>query len=667
MPRELLRFPRSFEARLAIGLFGLVAVLASFNLHGSSIGMYHRIFDGSVEDPDLIVGEPRGIRSDEWLRWTPLVVSQAQQGYPETNTALRDGVDLTVIYDVPHGGWTAFFEPQHMAFHLVRDPEFAFAFKWFGLLATSFYAATLFSRRIGRLGRTPALLVGALWALSPFLHWWYQSQAFLAAAYGMLALVVAVEALKATSRRTSALLGVAVGYLGAAALMLQYPPYLLSAAIPALVLLAAQLPGLRATLGTRLLVERLLLAALPAAIIVGAVGLGFIIDKSELIAAIGASEHPGGRSFASGEANWRSFGHLLSGNLAPEFLSDDQASNYFMNQSEAAGFLPLLPTLLIAGLVREFTRWRRKKPLHLEILVLTGLSIVMALWLFVPGITTPFRILLFDQIPINRFVFMLGLTQFMLLVALLSDAPGRPRSIAGATRTFRGLADRHWSLVLTTVGTAAIIVLANRLVIDAAPGFVSGRFVVIASTVAVAVGIGLALTGSPRVGLSCLVALSLISSATVNPLYRGLDTVIDTPLVDRIEEIAAREPNAAWAVMGDLVFENLAVQAGARSISGSTPSTQIDWWTSNFNDDPENDRIADRSAHFAFQPALEPGTRLELVQRNFVRVYLDPCDGFSARVNLGFVVSPQPLSFPCLELIETVAYAQTTFSIYRRV
>ncbi len=661
-PRLILTFP----AKLALGLFVLVTALAALNLHGSSIGTYHEIFDGpEAADPNLILGEPRGIRSDEWLRWTPLVASQAKLGYPEVNPSLRDGVDLAVIYDVPHGGWTAFFEPQHAMFHVGPGPEFAFAFKWFGLLATSFFAATVFARRLGGLRPPAAMLAGALWALSPFFHWWYQSQAFLAASYGMLVVVMFLAALDSPSRRRSVLIGFAIGYIGAAALMLQYPPYLLSAALPSLVLLASHMGRLRTTLGQRVLVERFLLVGLPAGLIVGVTGLVFVVTKADLIAAIGASEHPGGRSFSSGEGTWRSFGHLMSGNLAPSFLSDGRAANYFMNQSEAAGFLPLLPTLVVVGIFRQFRHRRSGRSLQPDVIALVVFAAIMAVWLFVPGVSAPFRVLLFDQIPINRFVFMLGLTQFALLVVLLREPP--ESTIApDADPRLQPLA-RYLSGALIGVGTAAMILLGNRIVIGAAPGFVSGRVIVVSTILAVSAGLVWSLHGHPRTGLAALVGLSLASSATINPLYRGLDPVMNTVVVDRIETIAGNDPDAAWAVLGGLVFENLAVEAGARSISGSTPSTQVDWWTTFYARDAETERIVDRSAHFAFQLADRPGTWLELTQRNYVTVHLDPCDEFSDAVDLRYIVAPHPLVSSCLELIEIVEYEQLSFLFYERI
>jgi len=55
--------------------------LVAFGISGTSSGvLYGQFFRG--HDPQLLLGSPRPIRSDEWLVAGPLTVAQVQEGLP---------------------------------------------------------------------------------------------------------------------------------------------------------------------------------------------------------------------------------------------------------------------------------------------------------------------------------------------------------------------------------------------------------------------------------------------------------------------------------------------------------------------------------------------------------------------------------------------------------
>jgi hypothetical protein len=106
----------------------IVGVLTAFKLHGSSIGMYNIYFYGrGYRDPDLLYGQPRAIRSDEWLVLTPWTVSQAQIHYASNNNLYLAGQNLNFT-DAPIANWTIAFRPQNWGF-LLFPIEYAFSFK----------------------------------------------------------------------------------------------------------------------------------------------------------------------------------------------------------------------------------------------------------------------------------------------------------------------------------------------------------------------------------------------------------------------------------------------------------------------------------------------------------------------------------------------------------
>jgi hypothetical protein len=149
-------------------LLVIVLILALFRVSGSSVGYYNQLF-GTGHDANLLYGQPRAVRSDEWLVTTPMTVAQWRSGFSSTNEKIGDGVDMAAIFDVPYRDWSALFRPQNLSF-FVLPLENAFAFKWWllgGALAAAVYFLTL-TLLPGR--KVLAALLGLGLLLSPFVH-----------------------------------------------------------------------------------------------------------------------------------------------------------------------------------------------------------------------------------------------------------------------------------------------------------------------------------------------------------------------------------------------------------------------------------------------------------------------------------------------------------------
>ena len=79
------RFLRSvwfFPAALLIPLI----LLTGLGISGSSVGIYHEVFySDAVDDPQLLFGEPRSVRSDEWLVNTQATIAQRNNDFQAFN------------------------------------------------------------------------------------------------------------------------------------------------------------------------------------------------------------------------------------------------------------------------------------------------------------------------------------------------------------------------------------------------------------------------------------------------------------------------------------------------------------------------------------------------------------------------------------------------------
>lgn len=631
--------------------------------------MYDQVFPQAEPHDTVLFGTPRVVRSDEWLRWTSYVISQAENGYPEVNPDIRNGVDIAVLTDLPHGGWLAWFEPRNFAFHVFRNVEFAFAFKWWFLFSVTFVATSHFAQRVVGVARTKALLLASFVVLTPLLHWWWQSQAFLAIAYVLIGLSIVDAIEKSESGRHRLFFGLLLGYFGLCLAFLQYPPFLIAVLLPGLAFYAGSVGNAtRFTVAElRSYLRRTLPSFLLALSIVG-VGMVLYLDaKQDVIETVTSSEFPGDRSFESGEGTSAYVYHLLSSNLAPFFQSDATSARYWLNQSEASNFILILPFISLAPMA--YASYVRRRT-HIDFVVVGNLAVFVLglLWMLVPGVTSVLAVTQLHRVPIARLNMLFGFTQVLLLAHLLR--PDDELTLDEHRRL------KHSAVVIGLIAFA-VTVFANTQNNALTQGILKNQIAALVFAVLLAGGTMLVIMRKQALGMAALVTLSLGSVFYINPLQQGLDPILDSPIVEAIRNTSdpddrlwavsgyAGAPNFAdsWSAGGFVEAENFALQAGKRSLSGSVPYTQPEFW-SQLSNQAEAETISDRGGLFALNLTSGP-TYLELVQENFVWIILNPCGEFAREVDLGFVVTIHPVDFPCLVQIEKVQYRDYGFSIYK--
>src|SRR5664280_950188 len=76
----------------------LVCFFTALGWSGTSSGALRRAVTGSAADDHVVAGQPREVRSDEWLVATPLTLSQAERGLPRVNPTLGAGNDVSLPF-----------------------------------------------------------------------------------------------------------------------------------------------------------------------------------------------------------------------------------------------------------------------------------------------------------------------------------------------------------------------------------------------------------------------------------------------------------------------------------------------------------------------------------------------------------------------------------------
>lgn len=325
---------RGVVSRVRVIVWATVALLfiacVALKLNGSSIGQWQTVLREDAPIRGLLLSSPKKIRSDEWVVWTPSMLSQARHTppFPIENASLGYG-RTPLLMSVPVAYYTTFFRPQLWGFFLF-DFERGFSFYWcakvFGLLLASAWLLRQFSIR-----HRGIVAFGTIWIFfSSFTQWWFSSPAMLPEMVSSWAICLGcVIALgREISRARLALAAAGLVFFGINFVLCLYPPFQIPLLFLGLVLLAGLwLEGQPFRLRPGLL----FLAASGAAIFL--LLLPFWFDTWSTLQVLAQTEYPAGRHNNPGGGY--SIGQLFAGPVG-FFASEEKVPLGFPNSARRA-------------------------------------------------------------------------------------------------------------------------------------------------------------------------------------------------------------------------------------------------------------------------------------------------------------------------------------------
>lgn len=625
-------------------LLGIVLVATAIN--GTSTGA----FFGSVysgEDPDLILGHPRVIRTDEWSVQSVWAISQVQRGLPETSNSFPGGMDATVPQDLPRADWSVVFRPHLWGF-LFLDVDHAQAFKWWlpalGLLAACYvFAVSLLPRR-------PFLAAGLSLSffLSPLIQWWFLQTTLWPPAWGFAVLAALIWVLRTRTVAPIPVWGAILAYLTPVMAMGIYVPYMQPVAIvAALGGVGLVIEALRNGLGWRATLARVGVV-LAAGAVGAAVVVVWLLTRLDVVRAFLGTSYPGARSFPAGQMDLNWLASTFSSAFSRALLAGTWLGT---NASEASSFFLagvfLIPVLAWLTVVKAM----RKERLPWLALGATAGALLILAFAFVPGWDAVARLLGFSQVLQNRLRIGLGFASTVVVVCLVRDLDQRrhPGWIAGS------------AVGLLYVGSQ-IAIAAHA--VAAYPGDLGlaqwWKYLAVGGGVAITL-IALA---RPAMATAVMVCLGLLTTAQVNPLYQGVFDLRETEPGREIIAMHDRDPDSLWVGVGGRMTTALILEAGVTGLNGfqGAPSQQM--WTMI---DPQHqyEQNWNRLAGVSWTPgAGEP-----VVSNPFpdqILVTFDACSRF-AQDNVTYVVSDATVELPgaCLTRMEDASLASGEIVVWK--
>lgn len=545
MLESLDRFVAARNLYIATALVFCLAILAKANM--SSLGMWETIVQTKSESTYLLAGEPRPVRSDEWLVVTPWIAAQCTAGFPVVNPNIGLNGQNMLITGAPVLHPIALFQPLNWGYFLFGF-ERGLSWYWFGGFAILLLGSFELFRIISG-GRTKlSLLFSFVIVISAPVQWWSGLFWIGFFQFGIAGFIRYFRS-DALSRR----LGwgvVTVGGFGAFGLSL-YPPFVIPAIYLAFTIITVATAHEKLYKRLRpmdaLLIPGLLAVLATAAYL-------FLRDIGEPLAVMGQTVYPGKRISHGGDISFSYLGYFLTNPFIAWRLPP------MLNQSEVAMFLPL------AVPAAAYTIGRRaRNPYLLPILGYVGVAYFYC-FIGIPGIVA--RATLLSMAPGSRVFLVAGLGGMYAAAAALADMSAAGGAGTGPIRPAR------WArMILGAAIFGALILLGlSEPYRTYGAGF----------SLVAAIGYGLLalslISGWRNPAVALLFACALFSGWSANPVGLGGAPLTQNDIAKKIRAIESRDPTALWLATDGAPMAILAQANGAHAVGGISYYPDLPLW-----------------------------------------------------------------------------------------
>lgn len=628
-----------------IFLLFLLVLLTFLKLHGSSIGVYNYFFYGSDKDPNLIYGHPRGIRSDEWLVLTPWTVSQVHNDFRPESSIYLAGQNF-LFSDVPTKHWSTIFKPQNLAF-LVLPIEYAFSLKWwskgFLLILSLYFVFMLITKENYFISITGAIAA----FFTPAIQWWYSTSIAETIGFSVLSLYFFIRTVQKVAKKERWVLDLFLfSYFSICFGFTFYPPFQIPSGLTILTI-----GGLYLLLVSKKhSIKPILVPILGAIFVVVLIGILFYTQNKDLIYKITNTSYPGKRFSLGKDATF--LPKIIYGFYNLQLLYDRNVVPPILgNQSEASSFSPTSLLLLpLLGIVIASST-KRNSPEKLLAAGCAAIPVLMFVWGIFGLPQFLAKVLLLQYVPPSRSIPYLAIMNIVGCVYFLTASKYVDQS------------QKLDILRIVSIICVFLFVLAIGIYLrENYPQYIYNPLKIFVISSANAVLAGALAFRKEKIAMGMLLLLSFISSAQVNPIYRGLSPLQNSEV---IYELPARKNDVIFASYSSWLTNYLAAN-GFRVLNGTYYFPNVDFWRS-FDPNGDYMHFYNRYAHIFLTPTNDSDQiTISLMQLDVVQIEISPCNKKLEEIGVNHFLSNFPLENVSCSLNEksVIRLPNTTLYIY---
>lgn len=640
-------------------------VLVLSGIHTSSVG----ILGGErISGTATYYGSAQPIRSDEYLRSTPILLGQIKAEERSPSLAKRT---ITTPFDSSYPdklltGDLSISQDSLLSFHSVYSGilkiddrvlsllplKNEFVARWWLNSLYLFVGLGLFFRSL-KMPWKYALVCSLLVWLSPPNQWWsmwpVQSVGPASMAVGLfLGALFFMEERQSVNDQTkrSLCFGVLLPLLVSGIFAIRLPGTYQPWSIPTVVFFACLAIG--ALWQARISRQTLKKIVVPFAAlsVVGAIPM--FLRLSHSISKSMKTVYPGSRRFTG----FTDFPHWSG----PASWAFQNVSGTVVNQSEyAIGAIVFVPVVVLALMLRS-NQEDRKNSLWFPTMLGSTPLVIFVLWIVAPWSKGASEFFLLSRFQPERIMQILGVLAPILFVLVVGFWRER-------------IADRTKETNSVLIIGAVVFVLTLQGSTSLRLKFFSNLSVwtVWVTAAITAVAISAAFTQKYwRIGLMLLVAASVFSVANVNPIVRGVGIFGKSGAMESLQ--AAESLNQGRWASDNFVFDSVPTGGGMRLLSGNQGNgPNLDAYRLLDPDEAHIDKWNRGGSYVFFNWTTGPEVGFVNPAPDVVGIQIDPCNTILNQFDLSWVVSSTDLStHRCLRYYGNIVFQGATYNIYQR-
>ncbi|MBP6976430.1 hypothetical protein KBH77_03525 [Patescibacteria group bacterium] len=627
-----------------------VCILALLHLNGSSVGIFNNVLSKDIsQDQNLLLGEPRGIRSDQYMVMLPIIISQDINQNPEVNSNMGANTNL-ITQTAPSKNMLSLFRPTMLPFLILEDSEIAYSLYWFGEFALLLISTYLLLLILTKKNILISVLGSMIFLFTPFIHWWNQTNII---TWISFILVFLLTILKEDSWKKAAVWGIGLLYSMITFLFILYPPFQISVSYIAFTLLLGySLNNLKVIKQNLKIIVPILITVIILFLLFSMLVYNRYLDVIQLIM---GTNYPGERFISAGEGNVL---HLFNGfyNILLQIKSNTPP---FSNQSESSNFLLLFPPIVFLVLYKSIKTYSHSKEID-WIPVLISLNLIFfTIWYLIPLPDFISKYSLLYLVPPRRLLIGFGYGSYILMFYLLGNN----------FREFKNKSDNIIIAILSFL-FGLLIYFVGKGLYNISPSFFeypsvfNYEYKILLASIFATFITYLLLKKHTKLFLIGFLTFSIISTIFINPLYKGLDILINTDLANYIQEISKND-DSKWIAYENDTLAQYALANNASIIDGIHLYPQFKIWKIL---DPEEKyiNIYNRYAHINISEYEEGDEYMRLLQQDLIEINISPCDERLDRLNVKYIITDQDMSsYTCLKLRKD--FSEYGIKIYNRI
>ena len=525
----------------------IFCVCVCLHLNGSSmstISVYlPTVTDAYVDESYNIVGEARGVRSDEYAVHTPTYFSQEYNNYAKHSDRMGVGkTNMVLDYYAPTRDVTTIGKPFNWGY-LMFGNEIGLSWYWCGLMImlfmTAFEMFWILTKKDAVLSLAGMLLIG----FSPAMQWWMIPHITIVFVYAMALFDIGYYFFFAKKKWIKWLVtGLAVIAIIGFALSI-FP----SCQLPCALVVCALLAGCFMRDKDEFIFDRYLAVRIAVVVlVVGAVLGEFLISSREDLKLLMNTAYPGQRVSTGGEITL----YGLFTNLSSVYLSYKDSN--VINNCEVAGFVHFAPLfLLLYPRINQRLRQDRDRQ------IFVGRSLFAALIIEIIFMCAGFpetlsKLTMFKFC--NRMSICYGWTAAIFTLWCVYV-------IVNKKDIFR-----KWEMIAYPILYGAIYcTFIDATVLEYLP--MKYQLLEIGCFVLILI---LAMTNHKRCFSCAMSVVMILAGFGVNPINRGISPITNRPISHYVSDTVKSDPDSKWLTVNtSSVVSNLIMANGARVLDAT--------------------------------------------------------------------------------------------------